>query len=273
MSFRLACFMLECFILASHCIHSVSCSHLPRSVIRALAKFLCPDMPKLSMKSRAPAWPAPKRGKVRANMKKPAGQMKKLSAKPPCVPYTRVKGVQTKFRKERCRYGVSIQSLTSMPAARLLQKLTEDGILPKWTGAKCPHCATGRLGPFTQRLSKTNPAARLPSNFVWWTWCFHYSIRTPSSSAPLCLSWCTRDISASHLGHGRQSCLSNLRESEAARGRHVELKEKDIIFGKAGKWPDVEADEVDLGKDLSEDGSSLTWEQWGGLVERGRANT
>ena len=27
MSFRLACFMLECFILASHCIHSVSCSH------------------------------------------------------------------------------------------------------------------------------------------------------------------------------------------------------------------------------------------------------
>ena len=125
MSFRLACFMLECFILASHCIHSVSCSHLPRSVISALAKFLCPDMPKLSMKSRAPAWPAPKRGKVRANMKKPAGQMKKLSAKPPCVPYTRVKGVQTKFRKERCRYGVSIQSLTSMPAARLLQKLTE----------------------------------------------------------------------------------------------------------------------------------------------------
>ena len=133
-------------------------------------------MPKLSMKSRAPAWPAPKRGKVRANMKKPAGQMKKLSAKPPCVPYTRVKRVQTKFRKERCRYGVSIQSLTSMPAARLLQKLTEDGILPKWTGAKCPHCATGRLGPFTQRLSKTNPAARPPSNFVWWTWCFHYSI-------------------------------------------------------------------------------------------------
>ena len=60
---------------------------------------------------------------------------------------------------------------------------------------------------------------------------------------------------------------------EAARARHVELKEKDIIFGKAGKWPDVEADEVDLGKDLSEDGSSLTWEQWGGLVERGRANT
>ena len=60
---------------------------------------------------------------------------------------------------------------------------------------------------------------------------------------------------------------------EAARARHVELKEKDIIFGKAGKWPDVEASEVDLGKDLSDDGSSLTWEQWGGLVERGHANT
>lgn len=30
---------------------------------------------------------------------------------------------------------------------------------------------------------------------------------------------------------------------------------------------------MDLGKDLCEDGSSLKWERWGGLVERGRANT
>ncbi len=52
---------------------------------------------------------------------------------------------------------------------------------------------------------------------------------------------------------------------EAARARHVE-KEKDIVYGKVQKWCDVEADEVDLGKELCEDGSSLRWEQWGDIV-------
>ena len=35
---------------------------------------------------------------------------------------------------------------------------------------------------------------------------------------------------------------------EVARARHMEMKEKNIIYDKAQKWCDVEADEVDLGK-------------------------
>ena len=101
------------------------------------------------MKYRAASqWPAPKRGKARSNMKRPA-TAKKPGKKCPNVPYTRVKGVQTKFRKERARYGVSIPVLTSMTSARLIQKLTQDGILPAWRGSTCPHCAVGRLGPLT----------------------------------------------------------------------------------------------------------------------------
>lgn len=214
-------------------------------------------------------------------MKKLAGQMKKLSKKPPYVPYTRVKGVQTKFRKERCRYGVSIQSLMRQHACSAVAPEVDSGWRPakvgwrymsslcNWSSGSFPVLSTeAGLGPsvLTQRLPKTNPATRLPSNFLWWTWCFHYSIRSPSSSAPPVTS------APVILDMDDKAVFRIYANLEAARARHAELKEKDIVFGKAGKWPD-EADEVDLGKDLSEDGSSLTWEQWGGLVERGRANT
>ena len=63
---------------------------------------------------------------------------------------------------------------------------------------------------------------------------------------------------------------------ELARARHVEILEKQIVFGKQTRWADVEADEVDLDKEeiFSNTGASkLQWEQWGGLVERGRPGT
>jgi len=61
-------------------------------------------MPKIPMKYRAPsAWPMPKRGKVRANLKKPAAATKRANKKASNVPYTRVKGFRTKFYKERVR--------------------------------------------------------------------------------------------------------------------------------------------------------------------------
>lgn len=50
---------------------------------------------------------------------------------------------------------------------------------------------------------------------------------------------------------------------EVTGARHVEKKEKDIVYGKVEKWCDVEADEVELGKELCEDGSSLKWGPWG----------
>ena len=61
---------------------------------------------------------------------------------------------------------------------------------------------------------------------------------------------------------------------EVARSQYVTQKEKDIVFGR--KWEDVEVDEVDIGKltDESVAGNLNTkWEQWGGLVERGRPSS
>ena len=219
-------------------------------------------------------------------MKRPA-TAKKPGKKCSNVPYTRVKGVQTKFRKERARYGVSIPVLTSMTSARLIQKLTQDGILPAWRGSTCPHCAAGRLGPLTYFRQKQ----------VWVHRCSAKACQKriqPHDFHPIFFG----GSGASLTSLGKQAAVllcalagvpvtavpllldmddkpvfriyANL---ELARARHVVLKEKDIVYGKFEKWCDVEADEVDLGKELCEDGVHLAWEQWGGLVERGRPKT
>ncbi len=38
-------------------------------------------------------------------------------------------------------------------------------------------------------------------------------------------------------------------------------------------WCDVEADEVDLAKNIVETSNIAVWEQWGGLVQRGRPDS
>lgn len=52
------------------------------------------------------------------------------------------------------------------------------------------------------------------------------------------------------------------------RKKFVEAKEKHIQFGTGGRWQDIEADEATFDKLLS--GSLVHWEQWAGLVARGR---
>lgn len=54
---------------------------------------------------------------------------------------------------------------------------------------------------------------------------------------------------------------------------YVEKKEEYIAFGGQRHWVDVEADESVFCAKVSDDGSSKTWEQWAGVVERGRPDT
>ena len=61
---------------------------------------------------------------------------------------------------------------------------------------------------------------------------------------------------------------------DTSRARYVQLKEKEIRYG--GKWEDVEVDEVDVGKftdNTTPSTKNTVWEQWGGLVERGRPSS
>ena len=71
---------------------------------------------------------------------------------------------------------------------------------------------------------------------------------------------------------------------DAACARYVTAEEKKIRFGLTNEWPDVEADEVDLGFALEDPDEHeekkpvkhqkvKEWEQWGGLVQRGFPQT
>ena len=60
---------------------------------------------------------------------------------------------------------------------------------------------------------------------------------------------------------------------EIARSRRVIKKQKEIQFGAKNQWRDVEADEVDVGKEIDLQRKKAKWEQWGGIVERGQPNT
>jgi len=60
---------------------------------------------------------------------------------------------------------------------------------------------------------------------------------------------------------------------ECARAQHVCQKQKNIKFGAHQAWADVEADEVDLGKEVSMDKKAAKRKQWGGIVERGHPST
>ena len=61
-----------------------------------------------------------------------------------------------------------------------------------------------------------------------------------------------------------------------AKKAYVEKREKKIKYGQGQKWKDVEGDEVDLKKELTDDGPKrkpAIWEQWAGFVERGAPET
>ena len=60
---------------------------------------------------------------------------------------------------------------------------------------------------------------------------------------------------------------------EKARAQHVSQKQKHIKYGGDDAWCDVEADEVDLAKNIVETSNIAVWEQWGGLVQRGRPDS
>ena len=244
-------------------------------------------MPKRVMKQKVQqCWPAPKKGKGRANLKRPAAPMNS-NLKIPFVPYVRVKGVQTKFRKERARYGVSVHSLTNMSSAKLIAKLTQDGILPQWTGKTCPHCASARLGSlkffaqkqvWVHRCSRKGCSCRVqPHDFHPIFFGGRGQSFTPLGHQAAVLLCAIAGVPVTSvpaiLDMDDKAVFRIYQNLEVARARHVELKEKNIVFGEKMEWCDVEADEVDLGKELSEDKQTACWEQWGGLVERGRPTT
>ena len=220
----------------------------------------------------------PKAERSVANIKRPAKyiSMKKKNEK---IPYVRAPGVQKKFKKERLRYGVSVQTLTSKGPFQLIQRLTKDGLLPIWKCKPSPHCSQGSLSPLKYHKAKRVWAHRCSKKGC-------QKLMQPHQFHPIFFSGAGSSFTP--LGHqaavlgcalagvpvtstpvildmdDKWKIYQNL---EVARARHALTKQKSIRFGGHHKWCDVEADEVDLGKEV------WKWEQWGGIVERGNPKT
>ncbi|CAK0883637.1 unnamed protein product [Prorocentrum cordatum] len=128
---------------------------------------------------------------------------------------------------------------------QVIDKLKKDKLLPEWRGATCPYCGVGTL------------AAVL----------FCAVAQCSQASARLLLK------------NNHKMAESIYSALYAARAKHVNCHEKNIVFGKdqdgnALEWADVEADEVDMAKGEGPNAGPraqrpITWEQWGGIVQRG----
>ncbi|CAE7406455.1 unnamed protein product [Symbiodinium sp. CCMP2456] len=242
-------------------------------------------------KSAGRCWPLPKRGKVRNLYKKPVTNhnsktMKKFAP----VPYVRHGEPTTKNRTDRQRWGHSIPQFMRMREETLIRTLTKENILQDWSGKLCPHCGEGKLGKLTKHSSRHAWLYRCPrkkcQKFVQ-PHDFHPiffggagNSYTDFNTQVCALFSAVAGVSstATHLildvDHKPvERIFTNL---EIARARYVEHQEKLITYGdpSGSMWKDVEADEVDLGKALVDDADdpayNLKWEQWCGIVERGR---
>ena len=107
---------------------------------------------KYNLKNSRP-WPAPKRGKARAVLKKPCSKKTTSMKKNLKVPSVR-HGLPTKKNKgHRERWGRSIPGFLST-AHQLIQILNQDKLLLSWTGKTCPSCAHGVLGKAEYRKDR-----------------------------------------------------------------------------------------------------------------------
>ena len=262
----------------------------PFAFLKQLSFFLKVLLPAFAMpkkimkaaKKKEQVWPAPKKGKTRASIKS-CTTMKKC--KP--VPYVRHTGVQKKFRKEKTSFGVSVQGLTSMRPRASIRQLQKDKMLPKWTGNTCPHCGVGKLGPLRfshARKVWTHKCGAKPCRKFLQPQDFHpiffngngaSTTSLGQQAAVLCCALAGAPVSSAPiiLERNHKPVARIYTNLEIARSQHVIQKQKHIKFGAKQSWSDVEADEVDVGKEVETKSNTARWEQWGGIVERGQPST
>ena len=243
-----------------------------------------------AMPSSSAAWPAPKRGVQRLIAKRPAsGRAGAVGrgARGSGVPYVR-NAEPGRVRDERIEWKRSLSDFIAADDKKVLDMLTEDKIVLDWLGLNCPHCADGKVGPLTERVGRgwahrcrkkgcqrfvyphyAHPVFTCGDGQSW------VSLKTQA----LVLFCAVVGLSHTHVHHvlGASRKLVDVIYSRLheARKTYVEEKQRNMIFGRenAAEWVDVEADEVTLRKqEITDDNGAqaIEWEQWGGLVERGR---
>ena len=157
----------------------------------------------------------------------------------------------------------TLQELLQASDKRILSVLRKDKSIPDWTGAACPRCEEGVLGPLVVRPSRAAHAHRCSKKK-----CQQYvspihlhPIFTPKNgseghplqlqAAALLLRLGNVSLSTIHIltqiNHKAIEKMS--RNLDLVRKWHVQREEKKIVFGGAARaWRDVEVDEATFDK-------------------------
>ncbi|CAK0826659.1 unnamed protein product [Prorocentrum cordatum] len=207
-----------------------------------------------------------------------------LIRKPKNVPYARHGSSSSRPRLDRAVWARCLKDFVNVTTKQVIVKLKKDKLLPEWKGATCPYCGVGTLAPLKNHGKKkggwshkcTSDSCRrylLPH-------AFHpiFKCGTGSSGERLVdqAAVLFRAVAQCSQASARLLLKNNHKMAESI---YSALYAENIVFGKdqdgkALEWADVEADEVDAvkGEDPNADPRAqkpITWEQRGGIVQRG----
>ena len=238
----------------------------------------------------------PKKGKLRSVQKRPAA---KKSTTWKDVKYVREKctvGPRGQ-RKDQIKWKRTLHQLLRASDEEIINILIADKFIPKWEGMTCPTCSKGTLsklqldprGCLKHRCSHRNchvwmnphhlhplfTEGQGPQAQSLQMQAAHILLklhRVPQSKIHLLL-----DINHKAI-EDMEKKICKLRQE------YVEKKEKEIVLGDGKCWKDIEADEAAFDRrDISQDvefkhlikskDCVMMWEQWAGIIQRGRPET
>ena len=167
-------------------------------------------------------------------------------------------------RMERASWKRTLPELLSASNSEIVAMLEEDGLLPKWRGKVCPHCWKGTL---TSTTRNNAPQYRCTANKCTKFVLPHhlhplFNVSSGQSHKPLQLQAALLLLR-----------LTGVKTTSALRRLHVEKLR--IRFGGMRTWQDVEADEATFARQPQQGRGKkcVLWEQWSGLVQRGKPKT
>lgn len=82
---------------------------------------------------------------------------------------------------------------------------------------------------------------------------------------------CVSHAAIHRLLHVSRKSIEDMDKRFQLWERWVKNRENDITFGQGEEWQDVEADEATFDKKIMD--GQLRWEQWCGIVQRGKPHT
>ena len=238
----------------------------------------------------------PKKGKLRSVQKRPAA---KKSTTWKDVKYVREKctvGPRGQC-KDQIKWKRTLHQLLRASDEEIINILIADKFIPKWEGMTCPTCSKGTLSKLQLDPRSCLKHRCSHRNCHVWMNPHHLHPLFTEGQGPQAQSL---QMQVAHillkLHRVPQSKIHLLLDINhkviedmekkicKLRQEYVEKKEKEIVLGDGKCWKDIEADEAAFDKrDISQDvefkhlikskDCVMIWEQWAGIIQRGRPET